>query len=696
MTPNLPRCLFSKKCFLLLFVAFVWSPTRATPDIARATPTPARRRRERRTRSFFRHVQMAVHMVVVSAQHHSAQRCCSIATQTDDYGTASATFFNMSDGDDSDEPAAPMTEYVAPALDVTCTAPAPVIEYVPAGTYTELVPVIEPDDTYAAPKTEHVAPITFATPAPVVKKRGSRTCCHISSRERCISARGWTCGAHCSTPAPETDYVTHPLVMDYIEHAPPVDFDTPSQMLLFAHIMAAVTTGVGLDTASVVFEPPRKKQGIEYDFSQLAAELDASSRDLEQSVADLKASVDLMNMSEQTNLIQSADAASSILVPTLATHEVVTYHDLDLRGFRRGDDVFGKDSQANLSQLRLELREFAKWADITRKCASNGKPSNVREAVHARQRFDEKKAEIDALTSRKRHSAHDHWAVDRVRVGTFFFFTFHWCISHRNPRHESVGKDGSSFVFLLFLSVPCLDDDSLAFSIPFRWMSLCFELTISPGAFCVCVLHFVSQLWRPDCIDLSTIRVKKKMTLNLPAAGNWRDESSISACGGGDIQFGRSKLHFHNMQISDHRYREKVFKNLLKKLNLAGDAPVIGIEALKTNVLIWETIFVGYDEGRHSSWTKLRWKSGSAQEHELRGISEFIRYHSEVDIGLSVRDSECDNDWLDTSFMDEIWILSRSCDHVDESKSSRLLRCPSYAGRKWQIIQMRVGNGKTR
>ena len=37
-----------------------------------------------------------------------------------------------------------------------------------------------------------------------------------------------------------------------------------------------------------------------------------------------------------------------------------------------------------------------------------------------------------------------------------------------------------------------------------------------------------------------------------------------------------------------HRYFEKVFKNQRTKLNLTGDAPVIGIEALKTNVLIWE------------------------------------------------------------------------------------------------------------
>ena len=56
---------------------------------------------------------------------------------------------------------------------------------------------------------------------------------------------------------------------------------------------------------------------------------------------------------------------------------------------------------------------------------------------------------------------------------------------------------------------------------------------------------------------------------------------------GEDIQIGRSKIEFHIMLISDHRYLEKVFRNLRKKLNLAEEAPVTGIEALKTNVQIW-------------------------------------------------------------------------------------------------------------
>ena len=72
-----------------------------------------------------------------------------------------------------------------------------------------------------------------------------------------------------------------------------------------------------------------------------------------------------------------------------------------------------------------------------------------------------------------------------------------------------------------------------------------------------------------------------------------RAESSNSArarklsARGEDNQFGKSKLHFHNMHISDYRYLERVLHNLQKKLNPAEDAPPVGIESLKTNVLIW-------------------------------------------------------------------------------------------------------------
>ena len=46
----------------------------------------------------------------------------------------------------------------------------------------------------------------------------------------------------------------------------------------------------------------------------------------------------------------------------------------------------------------------------------------------------------------------------------------------------------------------------------------------------------------------------------------------------------RTRLDYHNMQISDYRYVGKVFKNLRQKLTLSEDAQVLD---LKTNVLIW-------------------------------------------------------------------------------------------------------------
>ena len=82
-------------------------------------------------------------------------------------------------------------------------------------------------------------------------------------------------------------------------------------------------------------------------------------------------------------------------------------------------------------------------------------------------------------------------------------------------------------------------------------------------------------------------------------------------------------------------------------------------------------IYVDNNESRRSSWTKLHWNFGNTQEHKLRGTSEFIRYHAEIDIGPSSWDSECVCDWLESLLMDEIYTYAWSSDHVDERKSTR-------------------------
>ena len=70
-------------------------------------------------------------MAVVSAQHHSAQRCCSVATQTDDEVLAAtyAATASLAATYAATAPS-PVIEYVVPAPAVTYAAPAPVTEYI--------------------------------------------------------------------------------------------------------------------------------------------------------------------------------------------------------------------------------------------------------------------------------------------------------------------------------------------------------------------------------------------------------------------------------------------------------------------------------------------------------------------------------------------------------------------------------------
>ena len=76
-------------------------------------------------------------------------------------------------------------------------------------------------------------------------------------------------------------------------------------------------------------------------------------------------------------------------------------------------------------------------------------------------------------------------------------------------------------------------------------------------------------------------------------------------------------MEFHNMQISDHRYLEKVSKNLQKQLNLAEVAPVIGIEALKTNVKTWGLCMSITMKAAVHLGPNYKENLGSLQEHDL-------------------------------------------------------------------------------
>ena len=108
-----------------------------------------------------------------------------------------------------------------------------------------------------------------------------------------------------------------------------------------------------------------------------------------------------------------------------------------------------------------------------------------------------------------------------------------------------------------------------------------------------------------------------------------------------------------------------------------------------------EIMYVDTDECRHPSWTELFWKPGSIQEHTLRGNSEFIRYHSEVGMGPSWRNSECDNDWMDSSTIGEMHFFSWSSDQVDEGQSTCLFRFRSMLGENARLFRSKSKMGKS-
>ena len=141
------------------------------------------------------------------------------------------------------------------------------------------------------------------------------------------------------------------------------------------------------------------------------------------------------------------------------------------------------------------------------------------------------------------------------------------------------------------------------------------------------------EMGQDDTLSSST---RQLMQSGKPASS----ASTRKLVRGDGTQIERTRLEIHSMQISDQRYLEKVFKNLRQKLNLAEEAPVFGVEALNTNVLIWGSFM--------STTTKAAVHLGQNytdilelyRNTKLRR-AEFTRYHAEIDIGPSSRNSEC-------------------------------------------------------
>ena len=139
---------------------------------------------------------------------------------------------------------------------------------------------------------------------------------------------------------------------------------------------------------------------------------------------------------------------------------------------------------------------------------------------------------------------------------------------------------------------------------------------------------------------------------------------------GEDSLFERTRLKF---QISDHRYLEKVFKNLRQKLNLAEEAPVLD---LKANVVIWEllmstTMKASVHQGpNHNEHLEVYRNTNFEVLQNLFDIMQRLILEHEAEI-LNVSPI----DWR-TSSLTRSTLSHDQSDHVDESNSTCLLRFP--------------------
>ena len=115
-------------------------------------------------------------------------------------------------------------------------------------------------------------------------------------------------------------------------------------------------------------------------------------------------------------------------------------------------------------------------------------------------------------------------------------------------------------------------------------------------------------------------------------------------------------------------------------MNFEEVAPIIGIEALKTNVLIWGLFLSTTMEASiHLGPNHAYWNTNFEELQNLFDITQKLI--------LVRRDSECDS-----SLMGESHTFSRSSGYVDESKSTCLLRFRLMLGES--VRSFRIEDGK--
>ena len=168
------------------------------------------------------------------------------------------------------------------------------------------------------------------------------------------------------------------------------------------------------------------------------------------------------------------------------------------------------------------------------------------------------------------------------------------------------------------------------------------------------------------------------MTLNLPAPGHWCGEMNLQVRprpgNWSEVKTPKSEGQRWNSTIC----KSPIIDTLRKSSRTCGKGCV---SQKRHQYSTWRPKYWSGDYSCRQRWkppfildqiTLKIWKyTGTQTSRELQNLFDITQ---KIGIGPSMWDSECDNDWLDRSFMGEIYTFSRSGDYVNESKSTRLLR----------------------
>ena len=141
-------------------------------------------------------------------------------------------------------------------------------------------------------------------------------------------------------------------------------------------------------------------------------------------------------------------------------------------------------------------------------------------------------------------------------------------------------------------------------------------------------------------VELSQVR---RQELQIHILGNRVKRRNLhklykykETCTGSNSKNRVSKHDVHEPSVHDEGlpFPTKEVGNYSRILNISNGN-------IKDKCVDKENVHVLVKESSHSSWTEIFGEPGGLQEHELRGNSKLIQYHTEMDIGAFWRNSEC-------------------------------------------------------